>query len=306
MALAGIWFNPFGLAMAGISDKAVKAQYAENKYRYNGKELQNKEFSDGTGLEEYDFGARLQDPQLGVWHGIDPLCDSVPKFSPYAYVFDNPVRLTDPDGMDGDSTNKVVILYDKKADKFYEKYVSEDEYNKNTDGGKEDLSKGTYIAVVNYSKSVSGLGHNALLIGNDLKGWTYLSKDGRAKDGQTHSGSDGQSISSSDKVKTLKEFVSKYKEYDRIAIFSLDPNKLNDAITKMAQEVKSDYSGIADNCGHAVSNTFNFIGMKGAQSATFYTRTGLPYNYTPPFPNNMYQNMINNNKNNYVMQLIIK
>jgi RHS repeat-associated protein len=94
-------YYPFGLGMAGISDKALKPQYVENKYRFNSSnELQNKEFADGSGLELYNAGFRLYDPQIGRFGQIDPVADFTSNVSPWAFVGNNPMAFSDPLGLD--------------------------------------------------------------------------------------------------------------------------------------------------------------------------------------------------------------
>jgi RHS repeat-associated protein len=101
--------------MAGISDKAAKTQYVQNKYRYNGKELQNQEFADGSGLEENDYGARYYYQQLGRWTTPDPKAEKFFPSSPYTYTVDDPILLPELDGKDWTITR----TEDKKGNVVY-------------------------------------------------------------------------------------------------------------------------------------------------------------------------------------------
>jgi len=87
--------------MAGISSNALKgSNYPENRKKYNGNELQSKEFGDGSGLEWFDFNARTYDQQIGRFIQIDPLIESGEQetISPYHFAKNNPVKYNDPDG----------------------------------------------------------------------------------------------------------------------------------------------------------------------------------------------------------------
>ncbi|HVI44391.1 MAG TPA: DUF6443 domain-containing protein [Chitinophaga sp.] len=93
-------YYPFGLPMAGISSNALKGtSYPENRRKYNGNELQTKEFSDGTGLDWYDFNARSYDAQTSRFMQVDPMIDEDQEhLTPYHFAYNNPVRFADPDG----------------------------------------------------------------------------------------------------------------------------------------------------------------------------------------------------------------
>ena len=93
-------YYPFGMQLAGQSYNNP-VQEVENKYLYNGKELQ-----DELGLDWYDYGARFYDAQIGRFHSIDPMAEAFNSQSPYLYAYNNPIRFTDYMGMNAEDEVK--------------------------------------------------------------------------------------------------------------------------------------------------------------------------------------------------------
>ncbi len=84
-------YYPYGMNIAGLSYSDASP---ENKYKYNGKELE-----DEFGLDWYDYGFRYYDPLLARFHTLDPLAENYSFQSPFVYAANNPVRFIDWMGM---------------------------------------------------------------------------------------------------------------------------------------------------------------------------------------------------------------
>jgi RHS repeat-associated protein len=83
-------YYPFGLNFNSSSRENSIA----NQYLYNEKEKQ-----DELDLNWLDYGARMYMPDVARWATVDPLTECDRRWGAYTYVFNNPLRFIDPDGM---------------------------------------------------------------------------------------------------------------------------------------------------------------------------------------------------------------
>jgi len=174
-------YYPFGMLFA-------KNNTDKNKYLYNGKELQD-DVLNGTGVEWYDYGARMYDPQLGRWHVVDPLAERRIGWSPYAYCLNNPILRIDPNGLTD-------FTFDKKTGDV--KQVGE----KNDDPDR--ILKTNRKGEVKYKKN----GEAKVAIGGIEQGILKDGQNFKNKDQVISVGGEGQPT-----VKGVEDFSLKLSEY---------------------------------------------------------------------------------------------
>ncbi|MCX2682143.1 hypothetical protein OOZ15_19510 [Galbibacter sp. EGI 63066] len=84
-------YYPFGLEHKGYNNVV---NGVENNYKtYQGKEEEKE-----LGRNTYDFGWRDFDPAIARWTVIDPLAEKYYSQSPFVYVANSPMVLSDPNG----------------------------------------------------------------------------------------------------------------------------------------------------------------------------------------------------------------
>ncbi len=82
-------YYPFGLTFNSF------VSGVENQYKYNGGAEYQSEF------DLYTTNARLYNPELGRFWGIDVMSDILPSISPMSYGYNNPIKFNDPLGLMG-------------------------------------------------------------------------------------------------------------------------------------------------------------------------------------------------------------
>ena len=93
-------YYPFGGVMRESTNPGLQP------YKYGGKELDRT-----SGLDAYDFGARMYFADRLQWGQMDPLCEKYYDWSPYNYCGNGPINTSDLDGMDWYQDSDKTIQY---------------------------------------------------------------------------------------------------------------------------------------------------------------------------------------------------
>lgn len=146
MHFEGQWYSyPSPQQFPGDGDEDECLENGKMPYQYN-----EKEFVSRQDLKWYDYGARYYDPATARWGQVDPLAEDYFPWSPYNYVYNNPLKFIDPTGENGElvfddekgtATVKMDLYFhgssvDEDFDAAGHAQVIEDQWNEGAQGAK--------------------------------------------------------------------------------------------------------------------------------------------------------------------------
>ena len=107
-----------------------------------------KEFDEETGM--YYYGARYYEPRLSLWMGTDIIEEKHPDISSYCFVFNNPIKLIDSNGMDWEDLDGNKITNHSKIEVyiFYDPHSFSSQSKKMYENAVEKYGKG-HVAMSN-------------------------------------------------------------------------------------------------------------------------------------------------------------
>jgi RHS repeat-associated protein len=251
--------------MASISSKALAFGNPENRFKYNGKEEQRKEFTDGSGLEWTDYGARLYDHQIGRWWQVDRKSDSMRRFSPYNHAFNNPLRFIDPDGM---KPEDIIVLNSPKGASGYG-------HTAVLIGN--DKTGWTFVSKEGRDKTASG--------SNEVTGGPSITKE--------------LTFSTLSQFQDFQKNDDDLKKYTESVHFKTTESEDKAALNATKEVAGKRYHVLASNCADAVSAGLEAANLDGG-SVTHDRATGNPV-YSP-VPNERFEAIKEKNKDKIVTQ----
>jgi RHS repeat-associated protein len=131
-------YYPFGMQMQGRSYTGGDIY----RYGFNGKELDND--MDGN---DYDYGMRIYNPQIGKFLSVDPLSSKYPWYTPYQFAGNTPMWAIDLDGLEPSAVTATAIDYKGTPYEFGGKKPA---FKNGLPAG---MSNATYLTEIGYPSS---------------------------------------------------------------------------------------------------------------------------------------------------------
>jgi RHS repeat-associated protein len=234
-------YYPFGMRFEPVTGLS-----SNNKYLYNGKELQED-------TKWYDYGARMYDPALGRWHVPDPLAEYHYNMSPFNYCMNNPIRYIDPFGLDTLKVDPDTDLPNKDIDEVTVKPKKDPEY---------DQEFGN-----------SGYGNGG--------GWNP--RETARNQGNPYDHSDPKLGGQADIFRWIKEFFENIFSSDDDDENSNSEEDKNQEQTTSDEKIKQQHTGIGeetDGSGQQINNDGQPVTRTQAKVDTIWDLTGKGQNKT--------------------------